>query len=162
MLVVKKLTNDRLESLLLRSRFMSGRRNAVYTSILTREFSEFWRSHPAKGLVRAVAHQRGEEDHGHKHGHHEKDARRDTNNTPPVCCCELMAPLYRALRGHLNLWSLKCYSNVDCGWWWDYKRCWKLTKLNRSFDVQVSQQTSRRWCVWFIHTFKVVVRFIIF
>ena len=42
--------------------------------------------------VRAVAHQRGEEDHGHKHGHghghHEKDARRDTNKTPPVCCCE--------------------------------------------------------------------------
>jgi len=46
--------------------------------------------------VRAVAHQRGEEDHGHKHrhrhghGHHEKDARRDTNNTPHVCCCEVI------------------------------------------------------------------------
>jgi hypothetical protein len=23
------------------------------------------------------------------HGHHEKDARRDTNSTPTVCCCEL-------------------------------------------------------------------------
>jgi len=56
---------------------------------------------------RAVAHQWGEEDHGHKHGHghghHEKDAHRDTNNTPPVCCCELIAPLNCALRGHLNL-----------------------------------------------------------
>jgi len=46
--------------------------------------------------VRAVTHQRGEEDyehkhkhkhgHGHGHEHHEKDARRDTNNTPPVSC----------------------------------------------------------------------------
>jgi len=61
--------------------------------------------------VRAVAHQRGEEDHGHGHGHrhrhghghHGKDARRDTNSTPTVCCCELIAPLNRALRGHLNL-----------------------------------------------------------
>ena len=55
--------------------------------------------------VRAVAHQRGEEDHGHKHGHgrHEKDARRETKNTPPVCCCEPIAPLDRELRGHLNL-----------------------------------------------------------
>ena len=55
--------------------------------------------------LRAVAHQRGEEDHqhGHGHGHHGKDARRDTNSTPNVCCCELIAPLNRALRGHLNL-----------------------------------------------------------
>ena len=28
---------------------------------------------------------------------------RDTNNTPPVCCCEPIAPINRALRGHLNL-----------------------------------------------------------
>jgi len=47
--------------------------------------------------VRAVAHQRGEEVHGnvHGHGHHEKDARRDTNSTPTtyvrMCCCELIA-----------------------------------------------------------------------
>ena len=40
-------------------------------------------------------------------GYHMKDARapryQQHTYTPTVCCCELIAPLKRALRGHLNL-----------------------------------------------------------